>query len=492
MENPSLQELSLKIHHLEPGMLLVKFLDVPPKLRHTTGKTIAFLRKFEFRNLTVRRFDRTEILDADELEEGDYLLAFGRLVAPVTIKNALHVEVLKQVGFEQALVLKKVPAKKVKTIPVAQELSRIPISERSQFDPNWKLGGRKTTGVQADKKRSQFDNFGPEPAASTPSRKDPTAAGELHAIQDHLGWAQRVTEEGTQLLDELYSTNFINQQAIKGSLELGAELVRLVEANPQAGQVMSLLHDEDRYTYRHSVDVAHYVISACHVMRGLGGERLAAVASGALLHDVGKSKLPKALLLKQGRFNERERALMRQHPDLGAELLGGMGFGSLQIDIVRHHHVTRIGGYPNFPYQKTTNLARLTGVCDIYQALTTRRPYKETEPPNQALRSLLLLSKSQIDPEVVLFFIKALGVFPVGSTVLLSNQQVAFVVGRSENSARPKVVPVIDAQGEPIINHDLIDLSLPDFAELSIQTAVDHHDYFKDQALDLFQNLSVL
>jgi len=240
------------------------------------------------------------------------------------------------------------------------------------------------------------------------------------------------------------------------------------------------------------VDVAHYVISTCHVMRNEVGGRLAAIAVGALLHDVGKSKLPRDLLEKETKFEKRDKQQMETHPVLGSEILSELGFASLQVDMTRHHHVTRSGGYPNYPFDKVSTLARLTGTSDIYQALTTPRPYKEPESANQALQTLLKLAKTQLDPQVVLFFIKALGVYPVGSTVELSNGEVAFVVGKGANSARPKVVPVVDAQGGLIQNNELLDLARPDLGELKIEKPVNHRDYFKNNALDLFGNLSLL
>ena len=412
-------------------------------------------------------------MDADELQIGDRLVGFGRLESPVEIKSSQHIKILGSAGFSKVLVVRFMAKTQDPKYPVLDSFAY-------DFEP------------PPDPPKTAPTKRGP--AAQT--AKDQTAAGRLRAIQDHLGWARETLEEGSRTLEELYSGNFFSKKMSKknlqGAVDLGAELAKLVEANPDSGNVISLLSHEDQFTYRHSVDVAHYVISTCHVMRNEVGGRLAAIAVGALLHDVGKSKLPRDLLEKETKFEKRDKQQMETHPVLGSEILSELGFASLQVDMTRHHHVTRSGGYPNYPFDKVSTLARLTGTSDIYQALTTPRPYKEPESANQALQTLLKLAKTQLDPQVVLFFIKALGVYPVGSTVELSNGEVAFVVGKGANSARPKVVPVVDAQGGLIQNNELLDLARPDLGELKIEKPVNHRDYFKNNALDLFGNLSLL
>ena len=473
---------TMRIAELKLGVYLLRFLDVPEKFQRMQADTIAFLRKFDFSNLTVRRGAEHKLIDADELIPGDRVLTFGRLAAPVMIAKQEHLNVLIKVGFQQVLVVEPVRAQQ----PAANTSFTLAVPAQAPW-----------AKVEPPKPRPKapsvvLEPIAVEPPPNEPSLKRKNDAGDLHQIQDNLSWAKRLAKESNQILEELYESNFINKEAVQATDQLSVEMAKLVEANPHAGNVRSLLKDEDEYTYHHSIDVAQYVISVCHLMQGYGGKQLASVAVGGLLHDIGKSKLPKNLLKKQTKFTPQEKELMRQHPQLGAQILSDLGYTDLQIDIAKHHHVLRQGGYPRQDYDKISNLARLTGVADIYQALTTKRPYKTTEVPGSALQTLLKLSKTQIDPRLVILFIKSVGVYPIGSTLRLKSGEIAFVVGKGTNTARPQIVPVIDKQGKQILHHQLIDLSDPEFAALTVDQPVDHREYFANEALDIFQNLSVL
>ena len=162
------------------------------------------------------------------------------------------------------------------------------------------------------------------------------------------------------------------------------------------------LDERDGYTARHSGDVAQL---ACAVGRRLGLEDtdLAEVEIAALLHDVGKVRIPTSVLHKPTALTAREFALMTRHPGWGAELLTPVPGLEAVASIVRYHHERWDGsGYPDGLSGERIPLAsRIIAVCDAYHAMTSRRPYRRSLGTNVAMRELWAGAGSQFDPDVV-------------------------------------------------------------------------------------------
>jgi HD-GYP domain-containing protein (c-di-GMP phosphodiesterase class II) len=136
---------------------------------------------------------------------------------------------------------------------------------------------------------------------------------------------------------------------------------------------------------------------------GLDQMELLELELAALLHDVGKLRVPRELLRKAGPLSDSEERLMRNHPAWGAELVAGVpGLQAVAL-IVRHHHERVDGsGYPNGLAGVHIPVAsRIMAVCDAYGAMTEARPYREQREPHQALAELRDLAGNQFDPAVV-------------------------------------------------------------------------------------------
>ncbi len=160
--------------------------------------------------------------------------------------------------------------------------------------------------------------------------------------------------------------------------------------------------DADADTYRHSREVA---AMAGALARKLGMSRAerAELELGALLHDVGKLALPRALLAKPGPLTPAERRLVRKHPEWGAELVTLIPGLEPVAEIVRLHHERPDGlGYPyGLPHVRIPLAARIVAVCDAYGAMTTCRPYRATLRVEDALAELERHSGTQFDGDVV-------------------------------------------------------------------------------------------
>jgi putative nucleotidyltransferase with HDIG domain len=186
---------------------------------------------------------------------------------------------------------------------------------------------------------------------------------------------------------------------------------RAMTAGDSQAEIRALvkaLAEADGDTYRHSLEVA---ATATVVGQRLGLERaeLVEVELGALLHDIGKLRLPPHLLSKPGRLTDEERGLIRLHPEWGAEIVGRIpGLEAVAL-IVRLHHERPDGlGYPHgLTHERIPIASRIVSVCDAYGAMTKRRPYSEPLTLDAALDELELHAGTQFDPEAV----EALGSF---------------------------------------------------------------------------------
>lgn len=167
------------------------------------------------------------------------------------------------------------------------------------------------------------------------------------------------------------------------------------------------LKSVDQYTTVHACNVAMMSMGLAESL-GFGSRDVRAVGTAALLHDIGKVRLPQSLLTKTGGLTEMERAVMRTHTIEGAKLLGERGEGHALAAIVAYeHHIWAdgTGGYPSFAFpRKPHYVSRLVQVCDVYDALCTRRPYREAWPRARTLHHMRLQAGRELDYDLLLAF----------------------------------------------------------------------------------------
>jgi putative nucleotidyltransferase with HDIG domain len=173
------------------------------------------------------------------------------------------------------------------------------------------------------------------------------------------------------------------------SLATGVALVRALAA-----------FDPD--TAEHSATVAVYSRDVA-LQLGADADSAAAIQLGALVHDVGKLALPAELLLKADPLDDDEWALIREHPEAGARIVGGLPSSHTLHTIVRHHHERVDGrGYPaGLRGSEIPAAARIVGACDAYAAMTQPRPYRASLAPGEAIAELRRNADAQFDAEVV-------------------------------------------------------------------------------------------
>lgn len=220
---------------------------------------------------------------------------------------------------------------------------------------------------------------------------------------------------------------------------------------------LAALKDCDQYTYHHSVNTLVLSLALASLLP-LGKVALSNLGIAALLHDVGKVKLPPDLIKKPGPLNSEEWLLLEKHSVLGAEVLSSVPTLNRVAVIVafEHHMGFDGGGYPQVqPARKPHFFSRLVGLSDAYDAATSLRPYHRANTPIRVISEVIDQSGKHFDPFLVKLFVNMMGVYPVGSLVKLSNGAVGIVVFENEaDLIRPTVKVFIDEQNrriEPIL-----------------------------------------
>jgi HD-GYP domain-containing protein (c-di-GMP phosphodiesterase class II) len=217
----------------------------------------------------------------------------------------------------------------------------------------------------------------------------------------------------------------------------------------------------DEYTYFHSVAV-------CALMINLGRQLLFDEATildlgmAGLLHDLGKAMVPMELIKKAGPLTPAEMAQVRRHPLQGAELLGrSRGVSDITLDVCLHHHERVDGtGYPHRLKGDAISLhSRMAAICDVYDACTSKRSYKDAVEPAEVLADMFQV-QGHFDQQVLSAFIRSVGIYPVGSLVRLKSGWLAVVVEQNEAAlTRPLVRPFYSiARRSPAASQD-VDLS---------------------------------
>lgn len=237
------------------------------------------------------------------------------------------------------------------------------------------------------------------------------------------------------------------------------KMLRSVRQHPDA--LIPLLQVKDHYDHQHSLAVAAMALALGSTL-GVDEDRLRQVAQGALLKDVGSLRIPEDILQKPDRLTDYERRVVRRHVfDSQMILEDSPGMTETMHDVVAHHHERLDGsGYPHaLAGDQVPMHAQLAAIVDVYDALTSDRPYHARVEPYDALRQLYALGGSHFRPDLLQAFVRTLGVYPVGSLVRLDNDHLAVVTEvHRDKLLQPKVLVMFDARTDRYVNPYPLDL----------------------------------
>lgn len=230
--------------------------------------------------------------------------------------------------------------------------------------------------------------------------------------------------------------------------------------HPAALLSVARLKSHDDYTYLHSVAVCALMISLAAQLE-LDAQQTKRAGMAGLLHDVGKAAIPLAILNKPGKLTDEEFEVMKHHPVAGAEILRLSGAGEDLQDVALHHHEKINGG--GYPHGLRANaislLSRMAAICDVYDAVTSDRPYKAGWNPASAMHQMASWP-GHFDRKLLYAFVKAVGIYPVGSLVRLSSGRLGVVTEPGEHSLlQPKVCVFLSLNSGKRLTPHIIDLA---------------------------------
>ncbi|WP_421197653.1 HD-GYP domain-containing protein [Aeromonas enteropelogenes] len=353
------------------------------------------------------------------------------------------------------------------------------VSNQAQIDHLIRLG---VLTVRIDLARSKLGSADSN-ALAAPDPGTSTAHGERHLRGSGEGRElkiRRLYQEARELQGKFIRHLKAGEPIdITPLAEVAEEMVDTMFTHGDAMLCLARIRAKDAYLMEHSMNVA---ILLANFGRYLGLERsiLKELTLGGLLHDVGKIMTPDEVLHKPGKLTDEEFAIMRQHVVHSYGILKNTkGITATMLEVAANHHERLDGsGYPRKLKGDQLSLhTRMSCIVDVYDAITADRVYKTGMQPTQAFRILLKGINQHFDAELVTKFIKCMGVYPVGTLVMLSNQRLAIVMQRNEQQPLKPVVKVIyHATQRHYLEVQWLDLAKSNVQE-SIESTVDPKEY---------------
>lgn len=246
------------------------------------------------------------------------------------------------------------------------------------------------------------------------------------------------------------------------------ELLAEIGAHRGMTVPLSAIYSSDATLYHHSVNVAILSV-AIGAELGMGAKELSDLGVGALLHDVGKLKIPPEILHKPTRLSAREFDAMKAHTTEGFLILRTLSDVPSVAALIAYEHHERLNGtgYPRGIRQEQHSLSRIVAVGDVYEALTANRVYRKGYLPHQALEFVLGGAAAGFDNQVVEAFMRCVAIYPKGSSVRLRTGEVGIVLGASTGQPqRPLLRIIVDSAGNRLSTPYEVDMRLDLRAEI--------------------------
>ena len=340
------------------------------------------------------------------------------------LRIGMYVEALDRPWLETPYLLEGV---EIKTDEDIEELRALCAYVYIRSDEPW---------TAEDKTRAGYgEDVIPPPGERTPRsfRQELSAARQIHS--NARGLIRTIHEEIAE-----------NRRPDTAAVtEVVEQMMDSVARHPDALVWFSNLKSRDEYTAIHSLNVCMQAVSLATFV-GNDERAIKEMGIGALLHDVGKIKVPLAILNKPGKLTEAEYDEIKKHPQYGVEILQkASGLTPAGLDIVRDHHERLNGrGYPaGLRGSEISYYTQIVAIADVYDAMTSDRIYQKGRTPAEALK-LMSSFEGDFNDELLRQFTDYHGEYPVGTLVELNTGEVGFVIPTPERQEKPTVLLVLD------------------------------------------------
>ncbi len=285
---------------------------------------------------------------------------------------------------------------------------------------------------------------------------------EKSSFSDEVARASKIVAKGKEAVVSMFQEARMGKAIeAEAAAPLVEEISNSVMRNPGALISLARLKTADDYTFMHSVAVCALMIALARQL-GLDEQQTREAGMAGLLHDLGKAMMPLEVLNKPGKLTNEEFALIKTHPEEGYKLLlDGKGVTETIKDVCLHHHEKVDGtGYPKGLNGDTMSLfAKMGAVCDVYDAITSNRPYKAGWDPAESIKRMAEW-KGHFDPTVFQAFVKSLGIYPIGSLLRLESGKLGVVIEQGEQSLlKPKVKVFFSTKSQAYLRPEIIDLA---------------------------------
>jgi len=282
-------------------------------------------------------------------------------------------------------------------------------------------------------------------------------------VEDELPHAKEAEREVRVVVDNVLEDARMGRSIdAPGAKRAIGELVQSILRNPDALVCLNELKDKDQYTALHSVRVCILALAFGRHLE-LSEDELHVLGLGALLHDVGKSKVPMEILNKPGRLTADEFELMKSHVPQGVEILSrtpGIPAGAIEVARAHHERFDGTGYALGLRGTQIGLFGQIGAIVDCYDAITSDRSYHAGMSAHDALRKMYEWRRKDFHDQLVEQFIQCMGIYPIGSVVEMNTGSVGVVVSVNRlRRLRPRVALVLDAQRRPYQPVTIIDLT---------------------------------